>query len=132
MSDARVEIALQQVSIGDYRQAVLDVIYERCGSTVAIWCGPEYFEPTTRTAVTYLGPLTIVDNRFLWGRKLVWQRGVIRPLLGADVAIVELNPRILSNWPILVGRRLRRRRTVLWGMPGLAPAPSRARLDYAI
>ena len=63
----------------------------------------------------YPGPLTLVDNVFLWKRRLVWQRGVVRPLLAADVAILELNPRILSNWLILAGRRLRRRPTVLWG-----------------
>ena len=115
MPDRGRSIALQQVSIGDYREAVLDLIHERCGSAFAIWCGRDYFEPTTRTAVTYPGPITLVDNVFLWKRRLVWQRGVIRPLLAADVAIIELNPRILSNWLILAGRRLRRRPTVLWG-----------------
>ena len=132
MSDGRVEIALQQVSIGDYRQAVLDVIYERCGSTVAIWCGPEYFEPTTRTAVTYLGPLTIVYNRFLWGRKLCMAARRHSPASRCGCPIVELNPRILSNWPILVGRRLRRRRTVLWGHAWSRAGPKSAQLDYAI
>jgi glycosyltransferase involved in cell wall biosynthesis len=115
MPDHRPSIALQQVSIGDYRQAVLDLIHERCGSAFAIWCGGEYFDATTRTAVTYPGPMTVVDNRFLCGRRLVWQRELIRPLLAADVAIVELNPRILSNWLILAGRRLRRKPTVVWG-----------------
>src|SRR6476661_7341927 len=115
MPDRRRSIALQQVSIGDYRQAVLDLIHERCGSAYAIWCGGEYFEATTRTAVTYPGSMTLVDNRFLWGRRMVWQRKLIRPLLAADVAIVELNPRILSNWLILAGRRLSRKPTVVWG-----------------
>ena len=108
-------IALQQVSIGDYRQAVLDLIYERCGATFAIWCGREYFEPTTRTTASYSGPITLVGNVFLLKRRLVWQRGVVHSLLAADVAIIELNPRILSNWLILVGRRLRRKPTVVWG-----------------
>ena len=115
MPDRGQSIALQQVSIGDYREPVLALIHERCGSTFAIWCGRDYFEPTTRTAAMYPGPFTLVDNVFLWKRRLVWQRRVIRPLLAADVAILELNPRILSNWPILAGRRMRRRPTVLWG-----------------
>ena len=115
MRECARAIALQQVSIADYRQAVLDVIHERCGSGFAIWCGREDFEPTTRTEVRYQGPMTFVDNVFLCRRRLVWQRGVIRALLAADVAIVELNPRILSNWPILLGRRMRRKPTVVWG-----------------
>lgn len=108
-------IALQQTVISDYRQAVFDVIHERCGETFQIWCGESYFDPTLRTSIGYSGPMTRVDNVFFLGRRLEWQRGVLRPLLSADVAIIELNPRILSSWLVLIGRRLLKRRSVLWG-----------------
>lgn len=54
-------------------------------------------------------------NRFLARRRLLWQSDVVRPALQARVAILNLNPRILSTWVVLVGRRLRGRPTVLWG-----------------
>jgi glycosyltransferase involved in cell wall biosynthesis len=108
-------IALQQTAIGDYRQEVLDLLYQRCGEGFAVWCGEEYFDATVRTRIRFAGRRTRTRNVFLLGRRLGWQREVIRPLIGADVAIVEFNPRLLSVWPVLVARRLLGRRTVLWG-----------------
>jgi glycosyltransferase involved in cell wall biosynthesis len=54
-------------------------------------------------------------NRFFLRRRLLWQSDVVRTALAARVAILNLNPRILSTWVVLLGRRLRGRRTVLWG-----------------
>jgi glycosyltransferase involved in cell wall biosynthesis len=54
-------------------------------------------------------------NRFFLRRRLLWQSDVVRTALAAQVAILNLNPRILSTWVVLLGRRLRGRRTVLWG-----------------
>ena len=52
---------------------------------------------------------------YLAGRRLLWQSGIWRSALGADVTVIELNPRILSGWAILLVRRLRRRPTLVWG-----------------
>lgn len=54
-------------------------------------------------------------NRFFLRRRLLWQSDVVRTALAAQVAILNLNPRIVSTWVVLLGRRLRGRRTVLWG-----------------
>ena len=54
-------------------------------------------------------------NHYFAGRRLLWQSGIWRAALGADVTVIELNPRIVSGWVILVARRLRRRRTLVWG-----------------
>ena len=57
----------------------------------------------------------MVRNRFLVRRQFEWQHGVVCPLVGMSSAVVELNPRILSTWVILIMRRLLGRRTVVWG-----------------
>ncbi len=56
-----------------------------------------------------------MTNHFLLGRRLLWQRGVVIRGVRADVAILELNPRILSMLLTLVIRRLAGKKTVLWG-----------------
>ncbi|MGE0544876.1 MAG: glycosyltransferase family 4 protein [Dehalococcoidia bacterium] len=108
-------LVLLQTAIGDYRQAVLDIIVRTLGQRFHAFAGAEYFEPTTKTRVDIGENLTIVENHFLFGRRLLWQTGMWRELLRARVAILEFNPRILSVWVLLIARRLLGRRSVLWG-----------------
>jgi glycosyltransferase involved in cell wall biosynthesis len=57
----------------------------------------------------------VVSNRFILGNRLVWQRGCVRELQKPQILVLELSPRILSSWLILLGRRMRRRPSVLFG-----------------
>ena len=57
----------------------------------------------------------LVRNRYLLGRRLLWQAGCSRAVVAAEVAVLELNPRVLSSWAVLLARRTLRRPTVLWG-----------------
>ncbi|WP_373457712.1 glycosyltransferase [Microbacterium sp. SORGH_AS_0505] len=43
------------------------------------------------------------------------QTGHFRSVFHADTAILDLNPRSLTAWALLLARRGRRRRTLLWG-----------------
>lgn len=107
-------VTLVQTTVPAYRQAVMDALPERLGSGFTVLTGREYFDPTIRLEVSHRC-LRLVSNRFFARRKLLWQKGASRRAIGADVAIIELNPRILSSWLILLARRLLRRPTVLWG-----------------
>lgn len=108
-------VALAQTSIGDYRQEVMDLLCQRWGARFLVYAGDEYFDSSLKTGVDLGNALKRVDNRFLAGRRLLWQRGVVIPLVRAQVAIVEFNPRIISTWVVLLLRRFLKRRTVLWG-----------------
>lgn len=108
-------VILQQTAIADYRREVLQLLDNHWGNDLEILVGRVYFEPTTRTSTDLPGNITFVSNRFLLGRRLLWQHGVIRRLIAADTAIVELNPRIISVWTALVCRKLLRRHTIAWG-----------------
>jgi glycosyltransferase involved in cell wall biosynthesis len=106
---------LQQSVVPDYRDDVVALLREQWGADLTVLCGDVHFDATIRTGPTVRGPLVPVDNRYLLGRRLSWQRGALRPLVAADVAILELNPRIASVWAALACRRLTRRRSVVWG-----------------
>jgi glycosyltransferase involved in cell wall biosynthesis len=107
-------IALVQTTVPDYRQPFLELLEARLPDPLQVLAGREYFDPTVSLAVDH-GRVTLVSNHFLLGRRLLWQRGVLGRALGAKLVIVELNPRVLSTWAILIVRRSLRRPVLLWG-----------------
>jgi len=111
----RRPIRLVQTSIGDYRQAFLDILLERLGDDLEVYAGEVYFDGVTRTRVDIGEHLRPLRNVYLVGRRILWQRGALRAAVGAGIAVLELNPRILSVWVALLVRWLGRRPTVLWG-----------------
>ncbi len=112
---ARPRIVLLQTAIGDYRQEVLTILAESPQVDFQVYSGPIYFDGTTRTGVDLGNHLHLIQNHFLLSRKLLWQTGHWKAVLDANAAIIEFNPRIISNWALLAARKLLRRRSVLWG-----------------
>lgn len=106
---------LVQTAIPDYRQAVLREVCKALGPALTIYAGEHYFESSIKTAVDLGSNLRSARNRFFVGRRLLFQLGVIGPSIAADTVILELNPRVVNVWIVLVIRRLLNKRTVLWG-----------------
>lgn len=109
------EIILLQAAIPDYRQAFLDSLTSLLGEKFLIYAGEVQFESTVRTNIQIGNVLRLIKNHYLLGRRFLWQSIPLKKLLRADVVILELNPRILSVWVVLLLRAVLRRRTVLWG-----------------
>ncbi len=109
------KIVLQQSVVPEYRKEPFSLLRDHWGTTFVILAGTTSFEPTMHTEVTLSGTLRIVPNRFVLGRRLLWQADTLRELVTSRVAIVELNPRNISVWLALIIRRITRRRSVLWG-----------------
>ncbi len=106
---------LVQTSIGDYRQVFIDRLVQQFGSSLTILCGRDYFYPSLKTGVTNHQVHVMARNIFLLRRKILLQLGVQLPAIGADVAVLEYNPRILNTWIVSMVRRILGRRTILWG-----------------
>jgi len=106
-------VVVIQTTIPDYRTRFFDALSERLGSRLMLLSGDEDWYPDLKHAGRV--PHIHTRNVFLVRRQLLWQAGALRPLLRADVAVIGLNPRILTSWVALTLRHLRRRRTVLWG-----------------
>jgi glycosyltransferase involved in cell wall biosynthesis len=117
IADGRLPLAalLIQATIPWYRVEPYRELASRLGGDFAVAAGSEYFDPTVTLAPTPGVPLVLVRNTFLVRRRILWQSGVIRHALRADLVIAELNPRMLSTWVVLVARRLLGRPTILWG-----------------
>jgi glycosyltransferase involved in cell wall biosynthesis len=106
---------LLRPAIGDYRLPALELLSERLGGRLEVLAGDADFAPTSRTTSDLGGLLRPVRNRYLLGRRVLWQSGCWNDVIEADVAVLELNPRMLSSWLLMLARRFRRRPTVLWG-----------------
>jgi glycosyltransferase involved in cell wall biosynthesis len=109
-----LSVTLVQTTLPAYRRPFLETLEERLGGRLRVLAGNDYFEPTIRLDAG-LPKTTVVRNRFLLGRRLLWQRHTVALARRADVVVLELNPRILSTWLLLLERRVLRKPTVLWG-----------------
>lgn len=106
---------LVQTAVGDYRQKVLEELIRISPGNFCVLSGSEYFEASTKTKVVLPDNLKLVKNVFLFKRRLLIQFGVTLAALKADGLILEMNPRIVNNWFILIARKLIGKKTVLWG-----------------
>jgi len=106
-------VVVVQTTIPDYRRPFFDALSSALGHQLELLAGDEDWELDIAHSRDF--PHTPVRNVFLARRRFLWQSRALKPVLTADVAILSLNPRILTNWIALVLRRLLRRRTLLWG-----------------
>ncbi len=107
-------VALLQTTIPDYRVPVFEALRARLDGGLSVFTGEEDFGEGVRLGAG-LTSARIVPNRFFAGRRLLWQQDCIRTLQKPSTLVLELNPRILSSWLIMLGRRARGRRSVLFG-----------------
>jgi glycosyltransferase involved in cell wall biosynthesis len=107
------DVVVVQTNLPDYRAGFFELLCRRLDSRLLLLSGEDDF-------AAHVQPLTSVPygrtrNRFLAGRRLMWQSGVVWPVLRARVAVLIINPRLLSVWAALLLRKMLGRRTVLWG-----------------
>lgn len=78
-----------------------------------LYAGSSYFESSITTDENILH--TRLKNTYFFNRRVLLQLGVLKLLLSKDTLVLELNPRILSNWILLLVRRPLRLETIVWG-----------------
>ena len=106
-------LIIQTVS-PDYRAKVFQEIKNNIGNSFELYAGKKYFESSVITdgSISFLKPL---NNYFFLNRKLLFQTGMWKEALKGKVLVLELNPRIISNWILLFLRKTNSNKTVLWG-----------------
>lgn len=106
-------IILQTVA-PDYRKKLYENIKEQLPLPFKVYAGLVYFEQTVQTDTT-IKNWNKIHNWFLFQRSFLIQFGMWSDVLNCKVLVVEMNPRIISNWVILVLRKLFGKKTILWG-----------------
>jgi glycosyltransferase involved in cell wall biosynthesis len=83
---------------------------------LTIAAGESHFEPSVTTdSRAKVNIDHALRNRYLLGRRILFQHGHHKAVRGAGVVVLELNPRVLNTWLTLIEARLRNRRALLWG-----------------
>jgi glycosyltransferase involved in cell wall biosynthesis len=111
----RPSVVLLQTCFPDYREPVFDEIDRRFRGDFELVCGEDYFTGDVNVCTQPKPWHTPAGNVFLFSRNLLWQNRVVERLCEADIALLELNPRVISSWVILLARRMSGVPTLLWG-----------------
>jgi glycosyltransferase involved in cell wall biosynthesis len=97
-----------------YRREVLRLLSDRFGTDWLALGGAQHLDATVRSD-SDTSHWRVVSNHGLFGRRLLFQWGSWPAVMRAEVAILDLNPRSITAWLLLLGRRLLGRRTLVWG-----------------
>lgn len=98
----------------DYRRKFFDVLHISLKENFVLYAGLDYFENSVKTdkSIKYLKK---AKNFYFFNRSCLFQFGMWYEALKAKKLVLELNPRILSNWLLLFLRRIFKKQTILWG-----------------
>lgn len=96
-----------------YRTECVRALRRRLGDQLSIYTSPSHLDPSVKTGIPQGEYEEVPLIRF--GKVAFIQLGKWRQALAADCTLLDLNPRSLSAWLLLMGRRALGRRTVLWG-----------------
>ena len=106
-------VIIQTVS-PSYRNKLYHDLSIRLKDDFHLYSGDTYFEDSVKSDVSFAKRKKIT-NLFFLKRRLLIQLGLGSIVTSNNVLVLEMNPRIISNWIILLIRNLLRRKTVLWG-----------------
>lgn len=97
-----------------YRSECIRLVREELGPSLGIFVSPAHLDTSVRTGVPDEFYNEIKIYRLFRGRAFL-QWGGMRAAIAAETTVVDLNPRSISAWLILLLRRSMGRRTLVWG-----------------
>ncbi len=107
-------LVIIQTTTPHYRSAFFQYLREVLGEQFELYAGERYFEASITSDFEHIEAKKL-KNHFLLKKKVLFQTGHWHLLFSKATLVMELNPRILSNWIFLILRRLFARKTILWG-----------------
>jgi len=108
------ELVIIQTAVPDYRKRLFQYLKSKLGDNFILYGGEKYFEESVKTDYS-MGFIKTVENHFLLNNKALIQTGMWSEALKCEILVLEMNPRIVSNWILLTVRNLFGKKTILWG-----------------
>lgn len=105
---------LNFASMGNYRIGFVREIQRKLQGGLAIYSGTEASDLSIKTLQPDEVDFVPLRNRF-FGNGFLIQSIPLLTFLKADVLLMDLNPRFLHVWLVLLLRRVLGKRTLLWG-----------------
>jgi glycosyltransferase involved in cell wall biosynthesis len=111
-----LEGVLCVTALGDYRLGVIRELERRFDDQFAIVAGVQPFDLSIRTLTSKdnVG-VAFVDNIYIGNRWAMLQLGTFWRCFRARHLIMDLNPRVLNVWIVILLRRLVGRKSIVWG-----------------
>ena len=97
-----------------YRRTCVEYVRETLGDDVQFIVSDAHLDPTVKTGISKEYYRRAKMWRLFSGRLFVQVSTSLAPLT-SEAVILDLNPRSLSAWTLLIIRRILRRRTLVWG-----------------
>jgi len=107
------KLIIIQTSSPDYRTLFFETIQKVLDDNFQLYAGDFYFEESVKSDNKI--KRIHIKNLFLFKRKFLFQFGIWHLLFNNGILVLEMNPRILSNWIFLVLRKISNKKTILWG-----------------
>ncbi len=107
-------LLILQACVPDYRKKFYAELTKRYPKKMTLMGGDLSSEGLVKTDYT-IAQRVPVKNYYFFNRKIMLQIGMFHDCFTAHYVVMELNPRILTNWIILVIRKLLGKKTALWG-----------------
>jgi len=101
-------------SLGRYRLRTMQAVQRALGPELMIAAGTMPYDRSIRVLNSTDLPMQSVTNHYGPGG-ILWQGLPWRQAMGTETLVTDLNPRVLSNWVLLLARKALGRRTLLWG-----------------
>lgn len=112
-SRAQARYVMYLAVLPSYRRECLRILRADLGESLALIISSAHLDATVRSGVPKDWAKFVPMIRI--GGKVFFQFGGWGRALNADVLVVDLNPRSISAWLLLIVRRLGHRRTLVWG-----------------
>lgn len=107
------KLIILQTITPDYRRRLFEFLEKKLGTNFILYGGDTFFQSSIKS--DHCIKKEKINNFFFFNKKILFQTGIWHLLLLNDIIVLELNPRIISNWIFLIIRMLFRKKTVLWG-----------------
>lgn len=111
--DRRRQFVLYLAVLPAYRTYTIRLLKQSMGPALDIYVAQAHLDPTVTTGIAPDLYTEVPITRL--GRRAFLQTGSWIPAILADTTVVDLNPRSLTAWLLLVARRVLRKRTLTWG-----------------
>lgn len=107
--------SILQTCVPPYRVPLFETLAESLGPNFRVVAGERFFDPSITTVSGHSSWYEACHNRFLGGRRLLWQEGTAMSRLLDGPLVVEGNPRCLRTWLLLMRARRRKLPVAVWG-----------------
>lgn len=97
-----------------YRQSCMEILVDTFDGDLRMFVSDRHLDRTVKSGVQVPGLRTVRMVRLLGDRAFL-QIGHLREALALETLIVDLNPRSITAWMLLVARWALRKRTLVWG-----------------